>query len=168
MRRRTAFLHARPDRISAKTTIPKGSVNVPADAAIFCGVVSIFIRASPAPISIFMELIMIALPVGGAPGSGLMYAVLQRFTPGSRVPASGWRRLRLAFALAAGALAGVCAPRAHADADAAAWVEGPGARAELVPGPDPGGRVMLYRAGRRDGRPVVLIHGLGQNRARYF
>ena len=95
-----------------------------------------------------------------------MYAVLQRFTPGSRVPASGWRRLRLAFALAAGALAGVCAPRAHADADAAAWMEVPGASAELVPEPDLGGRVMLYRAGRRDGPPVVLVHGLGQNGAR--
>src|SRR5258706_9197023 len=166
MRRRTGSLHAMPDGISAQTTIPKGSVNATADAAIFCGVVRIFIRASPAPISIFMELIMIALPVGGAPGSGLMYAVLQRFTPGSRVPASGWRRLRLAFALAAGALAGVCAPRAHADADAAAWMEVPGASAELVPEPDLGGRVMLYRAGRRDGPPVVLVHGLGQNGAR--
>jgi pimeloyl-ACP methyl ester carboxylesterase len=78
----------------------------------------------------------------------------------------GLRRLRLAFAfvLAAAALAGICAQRAHADA--AAWMEVPGASAELVPEPELGGRVMLYRAGRRDAPPVVLVHGLGQNGAR--
>jgi pimeloyl-ACP methyl ester carboxylesterase len=45
-------------------------------------------------------------------------------------------------------------------------MELPGASAELVPEPQLGGRVMLYRAGRQDGPPVVLIHGLGQNGAR--
>src|SRR3954470_6217194 len=76
------------------------------------------------------------------------------------------RQLGLAFALAAAGLAGVCAPSAHADADASAWMELPGASAELVPEPQLGGRVMLYRVGRQDGPPVVLIHGLGQNGAR--
>lgn len=73
---------------------------------------------------------------------------------------------RLAFALAVAGLAGVCAPRAHADSAASAWMALPGASAELVPEPQLGGRVMLYRAGRRDGPPVVLVHGLGQNGAR--
>jgi len=45
-------------------------------------------------------------------------------------------------------------------------MEVPGASAELVPEPELGGRVMLYRAGRRDGPAVVLVHGLGQNGAR--
>jgi pimeloyl-ACP methyl ester carboxylesterase len=79
-----------------------------------------------------------------------------------------WRRLGRAFALGMSGLAGVCAQPAHpqADADAAAWMEVPGASAELVPETHLGGRVMLYRAGRRDGRAVVLIHGLGQSGAR--
>ena len=74
------------------------------------------------------------------------------------------RRLGLALALAVGVPGAVCAQRASADP--AAWLEAPGASAELVPEPVFGGRVMLYHAGRREGPAVVLIHGLGQNGAR--
>jgi pimeloyl-ACP methyl ester carboxylesterase len=45
-------------------------------------------------------------------------------------------------------------------------MEIPGASAELLREPVFGGRVTLYRAGRREGPAVLLIHGLGQNGAR--
>ena len=41
-----------------------------------------------------------------------------------------------------------------------------GATAERVPVSVFGGRVMLYRAGRRGAEPVILIHGLGTQAAR--
>ena len=41
-----------------------------------------------------------------------------------------------------------------------------GATAERVPVPVFGGRVMLYRAGKRGAEPVILIHGLGTPAAR--
>jgi len=50
-------------------------------------------------------------------------------------------------------------------AEPADWIGVNGASAERVPEPVFGGNVMLYRAGRRDGEAVVLIHGLGQNGA---
>ena len=74
------------------------------------------------------------------------------------------RRLGLALALGLGVPSAVCAQRANSDP--AAWMGVPGASAELVPEPVFGGKVMLYRAGRREGPAVVLIHGLGQNGAR--
>ena len=36
-----------------------------------------------------------------------------------------------------------------------------GATAERVPVSVFGGRVMLYRAGKRGAEPVILVHGLG-------
>jgi len=54
------------------------------------------------------------------------------------------------------------------DADSAAWMAVPGARAELVPEPVFGGKVMLYRAGRREAPALVLIHGLGPSGARIW
>lgn len=74
------------------------------------------------------------------------------------------RQLGLAFALGFGVPGGSCAESAKADP--AAWIAVPGASAELVPEPVFGGKVMLYRAGRREGPAVVLVHGLGQNGAR--
>ncbi len=48
----------------------------------------------------------------------------------------------------------------------AEWIGVSGASGELVPESVFGGNVMLYRAGRRDGPAVVLIHGLGRDGAR--
>jgi pimeloyl-ACP methyl ester carboxylesterase len=66
-------------------------------------------------------------------------------------------------ALAAGAM-----PARAADDDGVPgdWIGVPGARAERVDEPVFGGKVMLYRAGRRDAEPVVLVHGIGQDGAR--
>lgn len=55
---------------------------------------------------------------------------------------------------------------ASAQSSPAGWTGVNGATAELVMDAVFGGDVMLYRAGRRDGPPVVLVHGLGQNGAR--
>ena len=52
---------------------------------------------------------------------------------------------------------------APAKDDPAAWMGVPGAVAELVAEPVLGGRVMVYRAGRREGDAVVLVHGLGSS-----
>lgn len=46
------------------------------------------------------------------------------------------------------------------------WLQGPNARADLVPEPVFGGRVMLYQAGSPEKPPVVLVHGLGKGAAR--
>ena len=48
----------------------------------------------------------------------------------------------------------------------AAWMNVKGATAERVPVSVFGGRVMLYRAGKRGAEPVILIHGLGIPAAR--
>lgn len=53
-----------------------------------------------------------------------------------------------------------------AGASSAEWIGVSGATAELVPEPVFSGNVMLYRAGRRDGPAIVLVHGLGQEGAR--
>lgn len=46
------------------------------------------------------------------------------------------------------------------------WIAVKGAAVELVPVPIFGGRVALYRAGKRGAEPVILIHGLGHAGAR--
>jgi pimeloyl-ACP methyl ester carboxylesterase len=46
------------------------------------------------------------------------------------------------------------------------WMGTAGALAEYVDEPVFGGRVALYRAGPRNGKPVVLVHGLGKAAAR--
>ena len=46
------------------------------------------------------------------------------------------------------------------------WMGVAGATSEPLSDPVFGANVVLYRAGPRDGTPVVLIHGLGQNGAR--
>ena len=48
----------------------------------------------------------------------------------------------------------------------AGWLGVKGATAERIAVPVFGGRVMLYRAGKRGAEPVILIHGLGQAAAR--
>ena len=63
--------------------------------------------------------------------------------------------------LAACLLAAVPAGAETASSGAADWIKVSGASAERVPEPVFGGRVMLYRAGKPGGDPVVLIHGLG-------
>jgi pimeloyl-ACP methyl ester carboxylesterase len=73
------------------------------------------------------------------------------------------RRFVAPLLLASSLLFGVAGARAVEPAD---WIGVDGATAERVAEPVFGGRVMLYRAGRRGGEPVVLIHGLGQNGAR--
>ncbi len=50
--------------------------------------------------------------------------------------------------------------------DPAQWIAVAGAGAERVAVPVFGGRVMLYRAGKRGAPPVVLVHGLGRAGAR--
>jgi pimeloyl-ACP methyl ester carboxylesterase len=73
----------------------------------------------------------------------------------------------LGVSLALAAL--VCAFPAHAAGDDPApadWIGVSGASAELVGEPVFGGKVMLYRAGRRDAEPIVLVHGIGQDGAR--
>ena len=54
-----------------------------------------------------------------------------------------------------------CISLAAAAADA-----GPLGTSESVAEPVFGGKVTIYRAGAREGTPVVLVHGLGQNGAR--
>jgi hypothetical protein len=77
------------------------------------------------------------------------------------------RRFLVTLALAALAqLALAPASRAADDPGPADWLTAPNASAERVEEPVFGGKVMLYRAGRRDGDPVVLVHGLGQDGAR--
>jgi len=55
---------------------------------------------------------------------------------------------------------------APADQGPAAWMGVPGATADLVAEPVLGGRVMVYRAGNREGEAVVLVHGLASNAPR--
>jgi pimeloyl-ACP methyl ester carboxylesterase len=58
---------------------------------------------------------------------------------------------------------------AHAVEDDAApgdWIGVPGASAQRVDEPVFGGKVMVYRVGRRDAEPIVLVHGIGQDGAR--
>lgn len=55
---------------------------------------------------------------------------------------------------------------APAEGDRVAWMGVAGATAERLAEPVFGGRVMLYRAGNRQGEAVVLVHGLGRNGAR--
>src|SRR5260221_4586685 len=76
-----------------------------------------------------------------------------------------WRS-GVALALALGVLRAASAQ--DASVRPAAWMAVPGASAELVPEPVFGGKVMLYRAGRREGPAVVLIHGLGPSGARIW
>ena len=75
------------------------------------------------------------------------------------------RRLRVWMAIAALLFA---APASAAEDDAAPgdWIGVPGASAERVDEPVYGGKVMIYRAGRRDAEPIVLVHGIGQDGAR--
>jgi pimeloyl-ACP methyl ester carboxylesterase len=54
---------------------------------------------------------------------------------------------------------------AHA-APPSEWMGTASAMAEYVDEPVFGGRIALYRAGPRKGRPVVLVHGLGKAAAR--
>jgi pimeloyl-ACP methyl ester carboxylesterase len=73
------------------------------------------------------------------------------------------------FAAWAALAALVLASALHAAEDDAApgdWIGVPGAAAERVDEPVYGGKVMVYRAGRRDAEPVVLVHGIGQDGAR--
>src|SRR3954463_4814318 len=61
------------------------------------------------------------------------------------------------------------APAAHAaddDPGPADWIGLRSASAQLVDEPVFAGKVMLYRAGRRDAEPIVLVHGIGQEGAR--
>ena len=60
----------------------------------------------------------------------------------------------------------LAAPARAQDEDPAAWIRVKGATAELIDEPVLKGQVMLYRAGKRGGEPVLLVHGLGQNGAR--
>lgn len=46
------------------------------------------------------------------------------------------------------------------------WIKAPDAAAEYVSEPVFGGQVALFRAGPRNGPPVVLVHGLGREAAR--
>ena len=71
-------------------------------------------------------------------------------------------RIALAAALA---VANVAIAQAPIE-DPAAWMGVKRASAERVAVPVFGGRVMLYRAGRRGADPVILIHGLGSAAAR--
>jgi pimeloyl-ACP methyl ester carboxylesterase len=75
------------------------------------------------------------------------------------------RRVLAALALAA-LLAAPFARAAEDDPAPADWIGVSGASARLVAEPVFNGKVMLYRAGRRDAEPVVLVHGIGQDGAR--
>ena len=55
---------------------------------------------------------------------------------------------------------------AAALADDADWIGVEGATAQHVQVPVFGGRVVLYRAGKRDAEPVILVHGVGTAAAR--
>ena len=75
----------------------------------------------------------------------------------------------LAIAVLCACAVAPCAPgRAADDEDGAPadWIGVPGASAERVDEPVWGGKVMVYRVGRRDADPVVLVHGIGQDGAR--
>ncbi len=75
------------------------------------------------------------------------------------------RRLRRWAAVAAFAFV-LPALGVEDDAPPGEWIGVPGASAELADEPVYGGKVMVYRAGRRDAEPIVLVHGIGQDGAR--
>jgi pimeloyl-ACP methyl ester carboxylesterase len=83
-------------------------------------------------------------------------------------PFTDYHRLMVQIALLAALVvsAGAAlAAEAPAD-DPAQWIAVKGATAERVAVPVFGGRVMLYRAGKRGAEPIILIHGLSRSGAR--